>query len=88
MSLGGVIASILHFQKRKAFPKAKHIYFREPHEVEQAYEFLALVKARLDTRNGYLRLAGLATFFIVYITTLIFQRQIQNSFSIESRFEI
>ena len=52
---------------------------------EKARDLLELVKARIETRKGYYRLVGLSAFFGIYVTTLIFQQRVQESFLIESR---
>ena len=52
---------------------------------ENALELLGLVRTRIENRKGYTRLGALGIFLIIYLTTVLLQQNIAESFSAESR---
>ena len=82
---GAIIARVLKLNKVNP-NKTKILKIENQSDVEKAHELLALVKARIESRKGYCRLAGLSTFFIIYVTMLVLQQNIGESFSVESRY--
>lgn len=88
---GGAIARALAL-KRKALTGALKLnqskeskILQEREEADNVREFLKLVESRIETRQGYLRLVALGTFFCIYSCTMIFQQRVPESFLVESR---
>ncbi len=52
---------------------------------EKARELLDFVRARIATREGYAKLAGLIFFFSFYFSTVLMQINVEDSYSVESR---
>jgi hypothetical protein len=60
---------------------------KRPLDEEKARELLDIVRARIATRTGYAKLAGLSFFFCIYFFTLLMQINVEDSFAVESRCE-
>ncbi len=56
-----------------------------PLDEEKARELLDIVRARIATRAGYARLAGLSFFFFIYFFTILMQINVEVSYEVESR---
>ncbi len=58
-----------------------------PLDEETARELLDVVRARIATRAGYAKLAGLSFFFSIYVSTILLQINVEDSYEVESRCE-
>jgi hypothetical protein len=47
--------------------------------------FIMLIQSRIDIKYSYLRLFAVLTFFCIYSATVILQRDISDSFGVQSR---
>jgi hypothetical protein len=56
-----------------------------PLDEEKARELLDVVRARIATRTGYAKLAGLSFFFSIYASTILMQINVEDSYEVESR---
>ena len=56
-----------------------------PLDEEKARELLDIVRARIATRAGYAKLAGLSFFFSIYFFTILMQINVEDSYEVESR---
>ena len=56
-----------------------------PLDEEIARELLEIVRARIATRAGYAKLAGLSFFFSIYFFTILMQINVEDSYEVESR---
>mmetsp|Transcript_77835 Transcript_77835/g.209772 ORF Transcript_77835/g.209772 Transcript_77835/m.209772 type:complete len:190 (-) Transcript_77835:822-1391(-) len=86
----GVIARIIKAQGRarnKVHPLGKdnvRRFHTNPEVNEHARGLLELVRASIETRQGYLRLCSLLVFFVIYAQSLLYQQRVESSFEIES----
>jgi hypothetical protein len=55
-------------------------------QAEKCRQLLEKLRARMQTRTGYKRLAVLIAFFTMYVMALLLQQRVEDSFSIESRY--
>jgi hypothetical protein len=80
-----VITQALRSKKLMTFPA--HHQPISIDETEKYRQLLDKVRARMQTRTGYQRLAGLICFFTMYAMAILLQQRVEDSFSIESRCE-
>ncbi len=55
-------------------------------QIEYERQLLEIVRLRIEMRHGYIRVAGLSLFFVIYVIMIFLQQNIQTSFGIESRY--
>ena len=86
------IIEIEKIRSSKAFHIAKDITSPDLNEDERLLfksnvlkGLIALLKSRIDIKYSYLRLLGMLLFFSLYSTTVIIQRNIFDSFGVQSR---
>jgi hypothetical protein len=60
---------------------------KSPLDEVKARELLDVVRARIATRAGYAKLAGLSLFFSIFFITVLMQINVEDSFAVESRCE-
>ena len=79
-----VILQAFRTKKLMTFPAQDHPISID--ETEKYRQLLDKVRARMQTRTGYQRLAGLICFFAIYAMAILLQQRVEDSFSIESRY--